>query len=193
MTRPLIIGLGGTLRQGSTSERALRISLDACKSKGCNTEIFSGEDLVLPMYAPGAAAEHAGAQRLVELIRRCDGIIISTPSYHGGISGLVKNALDYLEDLRGDSRPYLHARAAGCIVCAGGWQGVGMTLTSLRSIVHALRGWPTPLGVGMNTIVAPAALVKDPVMEQEKQLTAMGEQVADFAMQQMSLRAESVV
>lgn len=186
MSRPFILGIGGTLRDGSTSERALRISLDACRERDCEVEIVAGADLVLPMYAPGVTATHAGARRLVELIQRCDGIVISTPSYHGGLSGLVKNALDYLEDLREDERPYLDARPVGCIVCAGGWQGVGLTLTSLRSIVHALRGWPTPLGAGINTIMAPGSQGKDALSGQERTLSAVGDQVATFAWQQQA-------
>ena len=63
----------------------------------------------------------------------------------------MKNAIDLLEDLRSDERPYLHNRAVGCIVTAFGWQGAGTTLTSVRTIVHALRGWPTPLGMTLNT------------------------------------------
>jgi hypothetical protein len=33
--------------------------------------------------------------------------IVGSPGYHGAISGLVKNALDYIEDLREDPRVYL--------------------------------------------------------------------------------------
>ncbi len=58
----------------------------------------------------------------------------------------MKNAIDLLEDLRGDSRVYLDGRAVGCIVTAAGWQGCNTTLGAMRGIVHALRGWPTPLG-----------------------------------------------
>ena len=81
-----------------------------------------------------------------------DGVIIGTPGYHGGISGLIKNALDYAEDMSGDSPPYLAGKPVGCIVTAAGWQGCGTTLGALRNVVHALRGWPTPLGVAINTI-----------------------------------------
>jgi FMN reductase len=78
-------------------------------------------------------------------------VIIATPGYHGGMSGLVKNALDHLELLRGDDRPYLEGRAAGVIVTAAGWQACGTALVSVRSAVHALRGWPTPFGVTVNS------------------------------------------
>ncbi|AFL50876.1 FMN reductase [Sinorhizobium fredii] len=64
---------------------------------------------------------------------------------------LVKNALDYTEDMRNDPAVYLDGRAVGCITCAYGPQAAGTTLVALRSIVHALRGWPTPLGVGINS------------------------------------------
>ena len=88
----------------------------------------------------------------VDAVRRADSVVIATPGYHGGMSGLVKNALDHLEGLRDDPRPYLDGRAAGVIVSAAGWQAAGTALVSVRSAVHALRGWPTPFGVTVNSV-----------------------------------------
>jgi FMN reductase len=48
-------------------------------------------------------------------------------------------------------RPYLDGRAVGVIVSASGWQACGTTLVSVRSAIHALRGWPTPFGVTVNS------------------------------------------
>ncbi len=39
----------------------------------------------------------------------------------------------------------------GCIATAGGWPGAVNTLGALRDIVHALRGWPTPMGAAINS------------------------------------------
>jgi FMN reductase len=64
---------------------------------------------------------------------------------------VVKNALDYVQDLVSDAQPYFDGRAVGLIAVAGGWQAAGSTLATLRSITHALRGWPTPLGVTANS------------------------------------------
>ncbi|MGC1521389.1 MAG: hypothetical protein WA803_07605, partial [Steroidobacteraceae bacterium] len=50
-----------------------------------------------------------------------------------------------------DARPYFSGRAVGCIATAGGWPGAINTLSALRDIVHALRGWPTPLGAAINS------------------------------------------
>jgi FMN reductase len=149
-SKPLIIGIGGTTRPNSSSELAMQISLAAARKGGAEVIALSGVECQLPLYAVEDSARTPAARTMVELIARCDGIVLSSPSYHGSISGMLKNALDYVEDLKGDVRPYFEGRAVGCIVSAAGWQGVGTTLTALRSIVHALRGWPTPLGVGLN-------------------------------------------
>ncbi len=106
---------------------------------------------MFPIFAPESSDRHPGAVRLVESLRTCDGIIISSPGYHGSVSGLIKNALDYTEDMVADPSPYLDRRPVGCIVSAYGWQATGSTLAALRSVMHALRAWPTPLGIAVNS------------------------------------------
>jgi FMN reductase len=150
--KPLIVGLGGTTRPGSSSERLIRAVLKDTEDAGATTMLFCGPDLAkLPHYAPELPSRTPEQTALVEAVRRADGIIIGTPGYHGGISGLVKNAIDLLEDLRGDERPYFDGRPVGLIVTAGGWQSCGVTLSALRDVVHAMRGWPTPLGIAVNS------------------------------------------
>ena len=149
---PLIIGIGGTVRPGSTSETALAKALAAAEAAGARTMLFGGEFLArLPHYDPRTASENSDQGRLVDAVRQANGLIVATPGYHGSISGLVKNALDCLEDLREDTRPYLDGRAVGCIVAAAGAQAGGSALAALRGIVHAMRGWPTPFGATLNT------------------------------------------
>jgi FMN reductase len=180
--RPFIVGLGGTTRVGSSTELALRASLAAAEAAGARTELFAGESLLLPPYGPSMEPMSPAAGRLIDAIRRCDGLIIASPGYHGSISGLVKNALDYTEDLRTDSRVYLDGRAVGCIATAMGWQAAGSTLNALRSIVHALRGWPTPMGATINTSTPQfdaSGACTDP--SAALQLRLVGEQVVEFA------------
>lgn len=180
--RPLILGVGGTLRPGSATERMLRLSLEAAREAGAATEILAGEALDLPAYAPGRADADRSARRLVELFRGCDGVVLASPAYHGSVSGLVKNALDYTEELRADPRVYLDGCAVGCICTAGGWQGGAQALAALRAIAHALRGWPTPLGAVVNTslpIFDAHGKISDGGVVM--QLRTVGAQVADFA------------
>lgn len=149
--RPFIVGLGGTLRANSSTERALRYCLAAVQQQGGRTRLFSAEDLDLPMYAPHELERSPRALELVTALRDADAVVVGSPGYHGAVSGLVKNALDYIEDLREDPRVYLDNTPWGCISCAYGWQAAVGTLTQLRGIGHALRAWPTPLGVAINS------------------------------------------
>jgi FMN reductase len=148
---PYIVAVGGTLRPGSSTERAMRHVLDVAERAGARTKLISGLALQLPMYQPENPERSEAARDLIAQLALADGIILGSPGYHGSISGLVKNALDYAEDLRADSRPYFSGRAVGCIATAGGWAGAVNTLGALRDIVHALRGWPTPLGAAINS------------------------------------------
>jgi FMN reductase len=182
MARPYILGLGGTTRSGSSTQRALSTALEAARQKGADTLLLCGSDLDLPAYTPGAGMLVQGAHRILAEIRRADGIILGTPGYHGGISGLVKNALDYIEELKADPRPYLEGRAVGCIVTAAGSQGAVATLMALRSVVHALRGWPTPLGAAIvtaNPVFDAAGNCLSPRIE--TQLKVIAHLVFDFA------------
>jgi len=180
--RPLIVGIGGTTRTGSASEKALRCALRFAEETGAKTELFAGPSLNLPMYAPDSAARAPEAERLTSALRRTHGVILSSPGYHGSISGMLKNALDYIEDMREDALPYLDGRAVGLIASASGWQATGSTLAALRSIVHALRGWPTPLGVAINSagkVFDDSGAPIDPGIAQ--QLRILAEQVVEFA------------
>lgn len=148
---PLVVGVGGTLRSNSSTERALRHCLEAVERQGGRTKLYCGEDIELPMYNPHDPARTDKAVELIGALRQADAVVVASPGYHGGVSGLVKNALDYIEDMRDDSRVYLDNKPWGCISCAYGWQAAVGTLDQLRAIGHALRAWPTPLGVAINS------------------------------------------
>lgn len=171
--KPLIVGLGGTTRTGSSSERVLRTCLLRLERRGAETLGFIGRDLLLPIYEFGGAELDPGAARLVEALRRADGVVICSPGYHGSMSGMVKNALDYLEELRDDQRPYLDQRAIGCIACASGWQAANSTLAALRSVAHSARGWPTPLGIACNSLAfQDGGTVLPPELDQQLEILA---------------------
>lgn len=180
---PFVVGMGGTTRESSSTDRALRVSLRAAEDAGARTQLFSGPFLArLPHFAPDHPARSEEQREFVETVRQADGVILASPGYHGGVSGLVKNALDLLEDLRGDARSYLDGRAVGCIAAAAGWQASVTTLESLRAIVHALRGWPTPLGAAINSTEAnfdAAGACTNP--KTLDALLTVGRQVVDFA------------
>lgn len=182
--RPFIVGIGGTPRQGSSTERALAAALSFAEAQGCETRLFDGVFLSkLPHFNLVAGVPPTDEQQeLVDAVQRADGVILGSPGYHGSISGLLKNGLDTLEILRTDRRPYLHDRAVGTIVTADGWQAAGATLLAMRSIIHALRGWPTPFGAALNArslVFNPDGSCADE--KDAQQLAMVASQVVEFA------------
>jgi FMN reductase len=146
----------------------------------------------MPLYQPGGEQRSHEARGLIEAVRQADGLFISAPGYHGALSGMVKNALDYLEDLRGDPRVYLDGLPVGCIAVASGWQAAVSTLHNLRTVVHALRGWPSPLGAALNS--------SEPIFDSSgscldisvrDQLTVIAGQVVEFARARAALHRET--
>jgi FMN reductase len=180
---PLIVAIGGTTKPGSTTELALAVAVQAAEAAGARVQLFDGAFLArLPHYDP-AAPRTADEQALIAAARAADGFLIASPAYHGGVSGLVKNAIDLLEELKADPRPYFDGCAVGCIATAYGPQGGGPVLAGLRAIVHAMRGWPTPCGGSVQA--APGLFASDGACTNPKvaeQLATVGRQVAQFGL-----------
>lgn len=67
-------------------------------------------------------------------VRAADALLICSPTYHGTISGAVKNALDYLEFLSRDTPRYLGGRVVGLL----GMGGAG-AMNVLNAAYHTMR------------------------------------------------------
>ncbi|MBX3485265.1 NADPH-dependent FMN reductase [Phenylobacterium sp.] len=184
MTRkPVIVGLGGTVRDGSSTEKALICALRRAEALGAETRLLGGAFLgTLPIFDPRPGDAHEAQAALAEAIRGADAVIVASPGYHGSISGVVKNALDTLELTGKDPRPYLSGKAVGTIITAAGGQAGGTALMALRGVIHALRGWPTPFGAALNSAAdlfdAGGACRDD---RDAWQLDTVAEQVVEFA------------
>lgn len=176
-----VIGVGGTTRPRSTSEVAVRTALDAAADSGAEVRMFGAAELMLPLYDPAGGNMTPEAEEFVAASRQADGVIIGSPGYHGTVSGLVKNALDYTEEMVSDDRVYYSGLPIGCIGVAYGWQAAVNTLRTLRDIAHSLRGWPTPYGAAINAASGAIAdgRCSDPATTES--LQRIGGQVVEFA------------
>ncbi|MDH2168698.1 NADPH-dependent FMN reductase, partial [Sphingobium yanoikuyae] len=104
MTQLHFVAIGGTMRAYSSTERALRKALAIAEERGARTTLLAGADIDFPSYAPENPDRPDAARRYVDILRSADAVIIGSPGYHGAISGFVKNALDYVEDMSRDER-----------------------------------------------------------------------------------------
>ncbi len=184
-----VVFIGGTQRENSSSEMALRYVARKMENAGVEVRIFGGEFLAnLPHYDPSCTSRTPVEADFIEAVRACSGVVVATPGYHGSLSGPVKNALDWTEDLAKDDPPYLSGRVFGSIVTAYGSQACGTTLVALRSIAHALRAWPTPMGATINSLVQKVALDGTGDSQATSQLDVLAFQMLNFLRSQAGNR-----
>ncbi len=146
-----VAGIGGTLREGSTSLGALRRALAASEDAGAEVELLELAELKLPMYEPQKPLREYGdnVRRLIGALREADAVLISTAAYHGTLAGVTKNALDFTQFLGKDEHPYFEGKVVGLISTAGGEQAATNANAAMVNTVHALRGVVAPLMVGV--------------------------------------------
>lgn len=99
MTTPTLLGLSGSLRAGSANSMLVR---EAARLFG--EAAFAEGNLNLPLYdgdAEAASGIPEVVQTLADQIAAADAIIVSTPEYNKGPSGVLKNALDWVSRTQG--------------------------------------------------------------------------------------------
>lgn len=104
-------------------------------SKG-NIPLYNGEEAQLQIES---------VQALRKTISESDGIILASPEYHSGMSGALKNSLDFLGSEHFANKP------VALLVAAGGGKGGINALTNMRMV-----------GRGVYANVIPRQLVLDP-------------------------------
>jgi FMN reductase len=145
---PRIVGFGGTLSKTSTTTAALRAVLDAAASNGGNVELVELGALGLPSYEWGIEAPPA-ALAFADALYSADALVWASPLYHGTVSGLFKNAIDWLEILHDRTPAYLTDKPVGLIGVAAGGHALS-AIGTMEQIVRSLRGWTVPLVVPIN-------------------------------------------
>ena len=121
-----LLGLSGALRAESTNTKLLH---EAARLFGpCE---FTQADLRLPLYDGDLEAEGIPAEvmTLAEQIRDADAVVISTPEYNKMISGVLKNALDWVS--RSGVKPW-EGKPVAILSAAAGRAGGERAQYSLR-------------------------------------------------------------
>jgi len=133
-----IVGIAGSLRPDSYSQQALQLAAERLKKLGAEVEILDLRELNLPFCHGGDDySDYPDVLRLQNAVREADGLILSTPEYHGSVSGVLKNALDLM------SFDQLSNKVTGLISVLGG-QSNSNALNDLRVIMRWVHAWVIP-------------------------------------------------
>ena len=147
MSKPRLLGLSGSLRQGSYSTAVLRGLRDAAADRA--DIVIHALDAV-PLYNQDLDTDTppAGVAALRDAIGQADGVIIVSPEFNYGLPGVLKNALDWA------SRPYGVAKLIGKPVLTAtespAFTGGARAQAPLHDALHA---------IGANVIVRPQAVI----------------------------------
>ena len=86
------VGMDGSLAASSASLTALTVAVDGAREYGAEVKVFNLRELNLPMYSPEAEAAPRAAIELCDAVHAAQGLMWSSPLYHGNVSGAFKNA-----------------------------------------------------------------------------------------------------
>ncbi|WP_341368534.1 NAD(P)H-dependent oxidoreductase [Yoonia sp. BS5-3] len=129
-----LLGISGALRQASTNRLLLR---NAAEIFGPDSYVEA--DLNLPLY-DGDLEEAGGiptaVQTLADQIAAADAVIIATPEYNKAISGVLKNALDWVSRTKGG---VWRDKPVAIMSAAAGRAGGERAQFSLRLAMMAFR------------------------------------------------------
>lgn len=107
-----IIAVNGSIRSGSTADRALQFAIKALEAAGATCEAFEVGGLPALDGRPDDQYPAAvGAWRAA--CAAADGLAIAVPSYHGAMPGGLKNALDFVDAPQVGGKPFLLIGVAG--------------------------------------------------------------------------------
>ncbi|THH35298.1 NAD(P)H-dependent oxidoreductase [Aliishimia ponticola] len=115
MSTLTLVGISGSLREDSVNTKLMR---EAARLFG--SADFIEADIEFPLYNGDVEASEgvpAKVQAASDLIGRADAVIISTPEYNKGPSGVLKNALDWIS--RTEGNPWLDKPVAVMSAAAG--------------------------------------------------------------------------
>jgi NAD(P)H-dependent FMN reductase len=135
-----VLGIGGSMRPGSTSQHLLRRALATLAADGHQVCLLDLRELQLP-FCNGDKREpwphFPDVTLLREAVRAADGVILSGAEYHGTVNGALKNAIDLLDFEHAEGKVF------GAIVALGG-RSNSNALNDLRLVARWLRAWMVP-------------------------------------------------
>lgn len=165
LQRPIrLLAIGGSMRATSLTLQAMRAILATAPVHRLDVEIVSVHDLALPVYNDDIPldAQPAALRRLIDQAREADAFLICSPTYHGSMSGAIKNVLDSFHVAKGQPGADFGGKPVA-LAAYGGPTAINVVNT-LQTVVRSMRGTlvPTVVTVARDTFDAETGAIGDP-------------------------------
>ena len=135
-----ILAVPGSLTEDSTTRKAVEIVAEAARQAGADVEIFDLRKYPLPIYDARSdeSTYPENVHRFKQKMLEAEGFILASPEYHGSVSGVLKNALDFI------GARELEGKFVALLGTSGGALGATNTLNTLNIICRNLHAWTLP-------------------------------------------------
>ncbi len=140
-----ILGLSGSYGLTSKNGLLLSVALDECKKLGAEIHIWDLVEKPLPLVGAEGSWQDANVKEFQALATECDGYILTSPEYHGTMSGVMKNTLDWVY------KDHVGGKAFGLMSTLGGISNSN-TLNHMRIAVRWIHGWCVPEQVAVGKV-----------------------------------------
>jgi arsenic resistance protein ArsH len=114
--------------------------------KGHSVSQVNVSDAQIPFFELRQPHPVAAVEEMCEAFLNADLQVWLTPLYHGGMTGAMKNCLDWLELTAKNEKPYLTDKIVGLVCWADGGQAM-QGINAMDAVAKALRAWVIPYSV----------------------------------------------
>ena len=136
--KPLkILGLAGEYRSTSKSGMLVNAALSIAEQHGAEIVFWDLAEHPLPLVGEEGCWNHPNVQAFQSLLGECQAFFLSSPEYHGTMSGVMKNTMDWMYD------KHVGGKVFGLMSTLGGVTNAN-TLNHMRIALRWLHGWPVP-------------------------------------------------
>ena len=136
--KPLkILGLAGEYRSTSKSGMLVNAALSIAEQHGAEIVFWDLSEHPLPLVGEEGCWNHPNVQAFQSLLGECQAFFLSSPEYHGTMSGVMKNTMDWMYD------KHVGGKVFGLMSTLGGVTNAN-TLNHMRIALRWLHGWPVP-------------------------------------------------
>ncbi|QDU56765.1 NADPH-dependent FMN reductase [Aeoliella mucimassa] len=140
-----ILAFAGSARRDSHNKKLVAYAAKLAREQGAEVTLVDLRDYEMPLYDGDLEEEHGypeAADKLYELMKQHDALLIACPEYNGMITPLLKNTIDWVSRPReGDGRLAAYTNKVAAILSASPG-----ALGGLRGLVH-LRTLLSNIGV----------------------------------------------
>ena len=169
----IVLALCGSVREPSSTRLAMNTALDAAAAAGAEVRWPSQALSTLP-FCDGRRGEYGEAVATFRAeVASANAILIGSPEYHGAFSGVLKNALDLLEE------DALRNKLVAVVATAKGDAGAMNTLNHLRHVVRWMNAWVLPAQVSIPRASERAASGEFDA-ELTKELAVLGQELVRY-------------